>query len=381
MKKRILSLIPDRLEKPMGGLGYQYLALHDELSSEFELHTICFPHLSSGFEFPNTKQIFPSFVPTNGGNINPLVFNLAHQINFFVTSLGMPKPDLVHAYDWPVYMPGGHLSNHFNVPLVCSLNLAIRGQIHRNLNIALDPTTKDGKTIQETLLEMETGFLRWSDKIITISKFYLNIFPEFSSKMSLVPNGIDLRKWKSNNPNPKKKKNKIVYIGRFCEMKGVDKLLESNIPEGIELWIIGSPDGGDLLCNKLLDQKLQEGKKNMFYLGPKHGSEKIDVLNDADGVIMPSVHEPFGLVALEAMASNCVLLSSRRDGLSDFVNSENSIFVDPTVEGIEQGFLEFLNLSEERKDYFREQGRKTCQKYTWSSAGEKMAEVYRELLN
>ncbi len=46
-------------------------------------------------------------------------------------------------------------------------------------------------------------------------------------------------------------------------------------------------------------------------------------MKEASAIIMPSIHEPFGLVALEALMIKTPLLCSIQGGLSDFLNNDN----------------------------------------------------------
>jgi|694.fasta_scaffold153719_3 glycosyltransferase involved in cell wall biosynthesis len=382
MKPKILSLVPDRLEKPMGGLGIQYTHIHPYLQENFEVFTVCYPHLTPQFSFPNTKQIYPSFLPDPKEPGNPLIYNLAHQINYFTASLKFQRPDLIHAYDWPCYLVANHLAIYYGVPLVMSLSLSIRGQIQKNLKIVFDDKNFDGLTTQKTLEGLETGMLNCADIIVGVGSFYKDVYPEFRSKIRIIPNGINLDSWipKSQVSIPLDNGINVLYIGRFAKMKGFDHLMNANIPDGINLIVAGSSEGGDLECVNLLQAKLDSKKKNLFFCGPLYGQKKIELMHSVEAVIMPSVHEPFGIVALEAFASGAILISSRLDGLGDFVNERNSMLVEPTPEGIEKSLENLLKLKEEEKLKLKIEGRKTCEIFTWKNAGEKMTEVYNELL-
>ena len=126
-------------------------------------------------------------------------------------------------------------------------------------------------------------------------------------------------------------------------MKGVQHLLEANVPQDIDLILVGSTNGGDAEVMQKIDPAIK-ANNNIHYVGPIYGQEKIDMLNGADAVIVPSIHEPFGIVALEALASKSILLSSRVDGMGDFLDDKNSIIVPPGSYGIEKAFNDFLQL-------------------------------------
>ena len=103
-------------------------------------------------------------------------------------------------------------------------------------------------------------------------------------------------------------------------------------------------------------------------------------MHSADAVIMPSKHEPFGIVALEALASKSILISSRKDGLGDFLNDENSLDCGCTLESINTTLYQFTQLTEEVKQKMIQNGIETCQQYKWDDIADQYYNVYTSLL-
>jgi glycogen(starch) synthase len=298
-------------------------------------------------------------------------------------ALTFPKPDIVHAMDWSVYLSGVYAASLYNVPLVVSMQLSPRAMNYRNIYYCNDMNTVDGKWINETCLGIENVGLQLSNKIIQVSDNYANnYFKEFSHKNIVIPNGIDLSVWKPTEKFefPGNGKYKIVYIGRFTSMKSITELVNSEIPKEIDLIFIGDEKGGDTTSMNDLQKALSE-KENIHYVGSKYDQDKINALFSADAVIVPSKHEPFGIVGLEALASKSILLSSRVDGLSDFSNNFNSLYCGHTSETISKSFIEFLNLSEERKEDLIANGLKTCKSYDWDVISNSYYDLYEELIN
>ncbi len=98
---------------------------------------------------------------------------------------------------------------------------------------------------------------------------------------------------------------------------------------------------------------------------------------EADAFVLPSVHEPFGIVALEAMQHGVPLVASRVGGIVDFVrDGENGLLFDPSdVDGLVSAFE---RLTPEMAATCAAGGYETVKDYTWPALVEKLARIYEE---
>ena len=144
---------------------------------------------------------------------------------------------------------------------------------------------------------------------------------------------------------PGKGKRKVVYIGRFAVMKNIESLCKASIPEDIDLCFIGDDRGGEEFIYKQMMEKCKE--PNVHYLGYLRGQDKMDALKSADAVILPSKHEPFGIVGLEALASNCILISSFVDGITDYLTEDVGINCGLDSWSITNALYDYVNIPEE----------------------------------
>jgi glycosyltransferase involved in cell wall biosynthesis len=105
---------------------------------------------------------------------------------------------------------------------------------------------------------------------------------------------------------------KVGFLGRLFETKGIELLMEAvRQTDSSSLYIAGQGLPG-------YEQKLRrQAPPRTTFLGtipPKNLFEKIDVL------VVPSLwHEPFGRVAIEALAWGVPVIASRRGGLPEIV--------------------------------------------------------------
>lgn len=114
-----------------------------------------------------------------------------------------------------------------------------------------------------------------------------------------------------------------MFAGKLAEFKGVDTLLRvahryERLTER-EIVTLIAGDGEER--EKLSDLHKLLGLRHTFFLGNQKQDELRRLYNAADVFVMPSRREPFGLVALEAMACGLPVVGSNEGGLPEFINS------------------------------------------------------------
>ena len=151
---------------------------------------------------------------------------------------------------------------------------------------------------------------------------YLNI----SSKIKIIPNGIDSTHFKNIKEILPEKDKYIFAIGRIVEKKGFDVLLKafavSKARENLVLYIEGT--GENLEKIKSLAKSLKLGERVKFFEGSLDHVQKVTYMKNALIGVIPSRIEPFGIVALEFMASGTPLIGSRTGGLVDLIDGKNT---------------------------------------------------------
>ncbi len=363
------------MTEPTGGLGVQWKELYYRLKDRVDFYVSGYPEKSKVDNYIGVLHPIPHI---QHGSVNIILGTSS----YLAAAMTFPKPDIVHAMDWTVYLSGAYAATIHNVPLVVSMQLSSRAMNQKEIYFCSDKNSPDGQWINETCVGIEDIGIKHANRIIHVSNGYANnYFKEYSHKSVVIPNGIDLNVWKPTEKFefPGNKKYKVVYIGRFNIMKSVSELIQAHIPKDIDLILIGDDKGSDYNTLVNLEKVLKE-KDNIHYIGPKYDQEKINALFSADAVIFPSRHEPFGIVGLEALASRSVLLSSRVDGIADYLDDTNSIYCGHTSESITKGLIDFLNLSEERKNELILNGLKTCEKYNWDDIADRYYEEYQKII-
>jgi glycogen(starch) synthase len=369
-------LFPDSMEKPVGGLGVQFNEIYKRIKDKVEFEIMGFPTYNPAENYHNVINIMPDLG-------HAAISNIANQITYFYESArAKKKPDIIHAYDWTVYLAGVFAARLHNVPLVCSMNLSIVGLRMNGMVYCGNYDSYDGYWIQSAHEFSEALGMEHADKIIHVSKNYAENFKPFLDKTVVIQNGIDFNFWKEESkfkfPFAGKNKKKIVYIGRMTPMKGILPLCQAEIPEDIDLYFVGDMTGGDEMCYGAMIDKCNG--KNIFHLGYLQGEEKRAALQGADAVIMPSLHEPFGIVGLEALASKSILISSFTDGISDYLPKNIGIYCGKTKEEIEKAIKKFKSMSDKEIEKRKNIGFKIAEKYDWDKLAEEYYQTYEEVL-
>ena len=121
----------------------------------------------------------------------------------------------------------------------------------------------------------------------------------------------------------------VLFAGKLTNFKGVDTLLravaryEDEHPDVITL-LAGSGEERENL--DALKEEL--GLQRTYFLGHQLQDDLRNLYNIADIFTMPSRREPFGLVALEAMACGLPVVATNQGGLAEFVTDEVGALVD-----------------------------------------------------
>jgi len=173
----------------------------------------------------------------------------------------------------------------------------------------------------------------------------------------------------------------VVFVGKLTAFKGVDTLLraaiiyESMLP-GVHTLIIGDGEQKESLRN--LSRKL--GLKGIHFVG--HQSQRViaQVYNVADVCVFPSHKEPFGLVAVEALACGCPVIATKAGGFQEYINQQVGVLV-PVNDYKTLANAIFNKISGESRQHRRIYAAKyALQNFSWQSQVRKIMAIYERLL-
>jgi glycosyltransferase involved in cell wall biosynthesis len=241
----------------------------------------------------------------------------------YALQLGSEQPyDLIHAHDWLTADAAIKLKHLWKTPLVVTIHATERGRHQGWLPSAT--------SAQIDNMEWRVTFEAW--RVIVCSEYMrAELHRSFGipiDKMTVIPNGVDttaighcsqeemdhLRGRLAHNGE-----RLLLYVGRITPEKGAHVLVEA-----MPLVLTKYPDVLLLVAGKnsqkLLPMAQQLGiQDNVRVLGYVTDEMRDCLYAIADAAIFPSLYEPFGIVALEAMASNCNVIVSETGGLAEVV--------------------------------------------------------------
>ncbi len=254
--------------------------------------------------------------------------------------------DLIHDHDWLSGFAAISAKRDFNLPMIATIHATEMGRNRRNLY----------GDMQRSIHQAEWWLTYEAWRIITCSQYMAweveTYFGAPQSKIDVIPNGVDPRRFdalKGQNlsdfrlafaqPNAPI----IYYVGRMVPEKGLSVLIDA-VPHdwpGAKFVLAGG--GG--YANDLKAQASRLGVAGSVIFPGRISDEVRDGLfMVSDCAVFPSLYEPFGIVALEAMAAGVPVVVSDVGGLSEVVDlHQTGIKVHPNdPESLAWGILHTL---------------------------------------
>ena len=181
----------------------------------------------------------------------------------------------------------------------------------------------------------------------------------------------------------------IVTVGRIDPQK--NQIFTINLlPELIKLnpnthVVIIGPVTNENYNRKLVRKINEKGLESHVTVidGLAAGSQElVDAFHGADIFLLPSIHEPFGIVILEAWAAGLPVVASRVGGIPSFVNhGEDGLLFDPNDEaGFIEAFKTILESPEKARDLGTAGKRKARGQYSWDRITQILVDIYEEAI-
>lgn len=269
------------------------------------------------------------------------IYNKIENINYFLPFIGDIKnriktkfsPDIVIAH-----MPSGVIfANKLKLPFVAGVHVS-------DLEVLTNPIYSIYfKTELEKAYKNATKIACRSN---VLKQKFLKLYPEYENKTFVCYSGIDFEPIKRNwQPSGKIR---VLTCANLIKRKNVDLVIKECENLNVELRIIG--EGKELKNLKKLSSK-------PVFLGYLPHAKVLEEMKKADIFALPSINETFGMVYLEAMASGCITVCRKDDGVSGIIkNGENGYFW-------ENGIIEKI-INSENQNKILENSYQTLKNYT-----------------
>jgi glycogen(starch) synthase len=292
--------------------------------------------------------------------------------------------DLVHGHDWLVAHAAAVLSERLEVPYVTTIHATEHG---RHQGWVQDPP-------QSHIHAAERRMAHGADAVIVCS-YYMrghvaDIFDIEERRIAVIPNGVDpndlrpsgdLQTLRREFAAPEEKL--VLLVGRLVYEKGFQLALDA-LPEVIErvgnvrFLVAGSGTHEGELRAQAERLGLERHGTFLGWIGD-------DVLHSlysiSDLCVVPSIYEPFGLVALEAMASGCPCIVADTGGLREVVPVGERVGLrfnggDAAHLGV---MIERLLVDDELRDRLVTEASEHVLRFDWDDIAQRTRGIYDEL--
>ncbi len=296
--------------------------------------------------------------------------------------------DLIHAHDWLVAFAAVAVKHSRHLPLLSTIHATEMG---RNRGHLYEEMQRDIHMAEWRLVFESWRVIACSNYMAGEVRDYFGAPPE---KIDIVPNGVDprpfdrlngqdLRSFRSGLARPEQKI--VFYVGRLVWEKGLQVLVDA-APQivaqypNVRFVIAG---GGDFRF-ELAERARQKGVGEWFLFPGRISDDDRDRLYKvADCAVFPSLYEPFGIVALEAMAAGTPVVTTDTGGLAEVINlHENGLKVHPDdPASLAWGILHTLQHPDWSQSRAVQARKDVDALYNWDRIAKMTKEVYEHIVD
>ncbi|HEY8531603.1 MAG TPA: glycosyltransferase family 4 protein [Limnochorda sp.] len=324
--------------------------------------------------FPSTQELIPTVT----------------HFNFDLIQAALPlmeRPfDLIHAHDWLVAYAARTLKHGYRLPLVATLHATEHGR-NQGLHTPLQRYIHD--------MEWTLTYEAW--RVILCSEAMreeaCRLFNLPGDKALVLPNGIepdevmvpegeDLAAFRLAHAAPDQPM--ILAMGRLVPEKGFHVLLDAFrlvLERTLKAKLVIAGEGPQRRA--LEEQAARLGiAQHVYFKGFVNDPVRNRLLRVADVAVFPSLYEPFGIVALEAMMAGLPVVAARSGGLAEVVeHGETGLLVPPDDAGALADALVPLLVSPGLREHLGRKGQERARsRFGWTRVAERTLELYTRVL-
>ncbi|MCD6229247.1 MAG: glycosyltransferase family 4 protein [Candidatus Diapherotrites archaeon] len=370
-----------------GGLGIHCYHVTKNLHAKNHHITFFIPRSSMDMhvDFVDIVQIpgctLDPYVKMNSA-CNQVGENFAPGIDYFTESkkyadrvlekASEKKFDVVHCHDWMTFEAGVKIKKKMKKPLVFTVHST--------------EFNRSGETYpNHKVYEIERKSMQEADAIIAVSNAVkdtlVNKYGIDHKKIRVIYNAVDHERFFKQQKNTMITCPTALFLGRLTIQKGAVFFLEAarkvamKIPEA-KFIIAGTGELFPELIQKSIDLGIS---KNVIFTGFVDDKLLAEVYKSADVYVMPSISEPFGITALEAMASKVPVIISKQSGVSEVITHCMKVDFWDTDKLADRmyGILKYASLKKTMACH----GEFESRKFSWFDVAGQTEQVYARVLN
>ena len=288
--------------------------------------------------------------------------------NRWIASFPIGSFDVIHVHDWFGTVGASELARRTGRPLVMTVHST---EYDRSL----------GHPWQEILHRERLG-IHNADRVIAVSRHLkqqlIDRYQAPEPKVRVVYNAV---RPSDRLARLKGDRQIVLYLGRLAAMKGVDTFLRAAArvgPAAPKALFVVAGEGPEF--PRLLTLAAHLGVSDqVLFLGKVTEEDRVALMAAASVFVLPSVVEPFGIVALEAMAAGVPVIVSKTSGVAEITNSLFTVdFWD--IDEFASRITELLRYPTLRRT-MGEAGRRSATREGWRERALQTVAVYYELVD
>jgi glycogen(starch) synthase len=294
------------------------------------------------------------------------------------------RPDVVHGHDWVVAQASRVIADHAGVPLVMTVHATELGLWSGWLT---SDFSRWRTAVERDLVARADLTLVCSPAMRRETVDGLQADPE---RIVVVPNGVDVAAWATTAEQRAAARasvgvpagsRMVVLVGRLEYEKGAQDAIDALalLRPDVHLVLVGIGGRHDALAA----QASAAGLGDRVHLVGRLGDATVAaLLGAADVALVPSRYEPFGLVALEAMAAGTPVVVTRTGGLGDLVRpGETGLVVPPaTPRALAQAVGHLLDDPVGSRAMAQRAWLDAAERFGWDAVAARTLQAYSSLL-
>ncbi len=296
--------------------------------------------------------------------------------------------DLIHVHDWLVAFVGAAFKRSYRTPLLSTIHATERGRGRGQLG------SDQARAIHH--IEWWLTFESW--RVIACSGYMRDEIADYflcpREKIDVVPNGVDTTRFdmlagkdfsRFRHMYALPSEQIVFSVGRVVQEKGLHVLVRAMpliLAQQPTTKVVVAGKGPELDSLRSLAWSLDVGEKVLF-TGFIADEDRDRLFKIADCAVFPSLYEPFGIVALEAMAAKCPVVVTEVGGLADVVkHAETGIIVYPDdPASLAWGIVHTLQHPEWAAARVENAYRVVHEEYNWDRIARMTAGIYRQIIS
>ncbi|MBM7604697.1 glycosyltransferase involved in cell wall biosynthesis [Metabacillus crassostreae] len=377
----VLILSTEYGENMIGGLGRHVTDLV-ETGTNFHLNYIVVTLSTTDHETYSCENGIHIYrlLPwqKNPSNFLEYIKNVNFRFSQFVLQELQYSFDLIHVHDWLTGTAGCALRNHTGIPLVTTIHSTEKERKLGDFNLLIEEITS-----------YENELINKSDQIIVCSEYMKKLlkakYEASSEKIEIIPNGLIPEKYTlTDDTNPLLSTPYLLAMGRLVTEKGFHLLLEafSLIYEEFPEFsvVIAGAGPAEMSLKQQVSALGLDGR--VFFPGYIHERERNVYLKFCDMLIIPSLYEPFGIIALEGMIYSKPIISFDVGGLTSVLAPNRGIIVKSTkVEKLAEQLRYYLNNPDKANEIAVKGHQTIASLYQWNNLILKIINVYKKTVS